>query len=128
MLESESLAVEAEFSTTSNKIVICKDSKCFDMATVRGHCRLHYLANWKKIKTKEAKREGKELQSYLQELATRFPEEYLDKLKAEIEEMAAAAEQSGGSSEAEDSAERAFEADSDEDMETIIKGIRIEDF
>lgn len=128
VLESESLAVEAEFSTKSNKIVICKASKCFDMATIKGHCRLHYLANWKKIKSKEAKKEGKELESYLQELALRFPEEYLEKVKAEVEEMAASAEQAAISSDSDDSSERGFDSDSDEDMETIIKGIRIEDF
>lgn len=121
------LLVDSGAQTTTNRIVICKASGCFDMATVGDHCRLHYLSNWKKLKTKEAKRQGKELEDYLQELATRFPEEFIERLRNEIEEMSQEASDGGG----DDREDRSnfFEADEgDEDMDTIIKGIRVEDF
>jgi len=120
------LLVDSGAQTSTNRIVICKASGCFDMATVRDHCRLHYLSNWRKLKTKEAKRQGKELEDYLQELAARFPEEYIERLRNEIEEMS---QESSDSSDDRDDRSSFFEPDEgDEDMDTIIKGIRVEDF
>ena len=111
----------------SNRIVICKWSGCYDMATLQEFCRLHYLSNWRKLKAKEAKRKGQGLKDYLKELTGRFPEEYFDKLKAEIEELGAAAAESDST---EDASERSFfdPEDSDDDMDTIIKGIKVEDY
>lgn len=108
----------------SNRIVICGLSGCFDMATIGQYCRLHYLSNWRKSKTKEAKKEGKELQDYLQELSTRFPEEFFEKLRNELEEMASTSE----SSDDREDRSSLYEQDDSDDMDTIIKGIRVEDF
>lgn len=108
----------------SNRIVICGLSGCFDMATIGQYCRLHYLSNWRKVKTKEAKKEGKDLQDYLQELSTRFPEEFFEKLRNELEEMASSSE----SSDDRDDRSSMYEQDDSDDMDTIIKGIRVEDF
>lgn len=125
MQENEAL-VEVTVEQKSNKIVICKGPKCFDMATINGFCRLHYISNWKRIKSKEAKKEGKDLNDYLEQLSARFPEEFFEKLRSELEEMSAAAEQSAESDDS--SGDRGFDLDSDDDIETIIKGIRVEDF
>src|SRR5207248_2311082 len=38
--------------TVSNQIVICKFPTCHDIVTTHGFCRFHYLASWKKLKTK----------------------------------------------------------------------------
>ena|GEM_PF-954639 len=115
-------------NTKSNKIVICKWSGCFDMATVDdGFCRLHYLVNWRKIKSKEAKKCGKGLDEYIKELSNRFPEEFFEKLRNEIEEMSAeAADHSDDSSQNRSSI---FDSgDVGDNMDTIIKGIRVEDY
>ena len=126
-LMPESTVVESVAQFKSNRIVICKTPGCFDMATVGGFCRLHYLSNWKKVKSKEAKSHGKGLEEYLQELATRFPEEYFDKLRAELEEMSSS-DSSDSSDDREERSSFYDTEDGDEDMDTIIKGIRVEDF
>lgn len=113
--------------SASNRIVICKWSGCYDMATVGGHCRLHYLSNWKKLKTKEAKKEGKELADYLSEMSARFPEEFFEKLRNELEEMSNDSKDDSDNSK-EDRSSFFDNDDSDDDMDTIIKGIRIEDY
>jgi hypothetical protein len=116
----------ASMPLNSNRILICKSGGCFDMATISGFCRLHYLSNWKSLKTKEARKKGKDLKSYLVELSSRFPEEFFDKLKNEIEEMGTEAATAGA-----DADERSpFDSNEpgDDDLDTIIKGIRVEDF
>lgn len=113
-------------ASVSNRIVICSFSGCYDMATIKGFCRLHYLSNWKRLKAKEAKSEGLELQDYLKQLAARFPEEYFEKLRNEIDEMASkeAAKESAA-----EERQSMFEADdADDDVDYIISGIRVEDF
>lgn len=111
----------------SNRIVICKHVGCNDVATSHDFCRLHYLSNWKKLKSKEAKTQGLGLEIYLKELSSRFPEEFFEKLRADIEELSA-----DTTVEPEESSESMgrglFDVESDEDMDDIMKGIRIEDY
>ncbi len=111
----------------SNRIVICKHAGCNDVATSKDFCRLHYLANWKKLKSKEAKNQGMGLDTYLKELSSRFPDEFFEKLRADVEEMSSEA-----IVETDDSADSMgrgmFDVESDEDMDDIMKGIRIEDY
>lgn len=124
-LMESTLASEHSGKSVSNRIVICKNSGCRDVAQVKNYCRLHYLATWKKQKSKEASKEGEDLRTYLKQIKGRFPEEFFEKLKADVEEMIAE-----GTKESSDSEPRsAFEpVDGDEDMDTIIKGIRVEDY
>ena len=107
----------------SNQIIICRQTGCHDISTTQGYCRIHYLFSWKKLKTKEAKKKGQELEAYLEEVGRKFPEEFLEKLRADVDEMIEKAK-------AEDSDdEPAIEAlDGDEDLDTIIKGLRVEDY
>lgn len=95
------------------------------MATISGFCRLHYLSNWKTLKQKEARKKGKDLKSYLVELSSRFPEEFFERLKSEIEEMGTEA---ASSNDGDDRSPFDSSDNSDDDLDTIIKGIRVEDF
>lgn len=127
MMDGTTVDTKSGSSMSSNRIVICKFAGCYDMATVpEGFCRLHYLSNWKKLKSKEAKSEGKALEEYLKELSGRFPEEFFEKLRAELEEMAAGDQ--GGSDDSSDRSSFYDSDDSDDDMDTIIKGIKVEDY
>lgn len=125
MLESTSAETTTSRGKASNRIVICKKAGCHDMATLSGFCRLHYLSSWKKLKTKEAGKRGKKLEAYLQELSTRFPEEFLEKLKAEVEDMAENSSETESEKEGE-----TFGGDdgSEEDFDSIMKGLKVEDF
>jgi hypothetical protein len=111
--------------TKANQIVICKNAGCHDIATTMSFCRFHYLASWRKLKTKEAKRKGQELKIYLKDLGRKFPEEFLEKLKAEIEDMS---EKEAASESAEEDKGLFDQMDGEEDLDTIIKGLKVEDF
>lgn len=110
----------------SNKIVICKQTGCHDISTTHGFCRFHYLASWRSLKTKEAKKHGQELKLYLAELSRKFPEEFLERLKGEVEDLI----EKDRVEESDESAERNLfdPMDGDEDMDTIIKGLKVEDY
>ena len=73
------------------------------------------------MKTKDAKKHGQKLEEYLKELGKKFPEEFLEKLRNEVEEMAA----KEADSDAEEKGTLFDQQDADEDFETIIKGIKI---
>ena len=125
------IAIKAEVVTQSNKIEICKVQGCHDIATTQSHCRFHYLAGWRKLKTREAKKKGKELEVYLSDLSRKFPEEFLEKIRAEVDEIIDRDSRSEETSE--DSGERSggfFEGieGGDDDMDTIIKGLKVEDY
>src|SRR5437868_1391278 len=105
-----------------NQIVICKQSGCHDISTTHSFCRFHYLASWRKIKGKEARKKGVELDAYLEEMMRKFPEEFIQKLKVEIEEMAEK-EAMGESEEATEKSGLFDQMDDDEDLDTIIHGL-----
>ena len=111
----------SDVKTALNQILICKTAGCHDISVVKGWCRLHFLASWKKGKGKEAKKAGQQLEAYLKELGKKFPEEFLEKLRNDVEEM------NQKESESEDKGTLFESSDGDEDFDTIIKGIRVDD-
>ena len=38
------------------RVKLCKVKGCRNPATTMGHCRMHYLKNWKEIKEKQKKK------------------------------------------------------------------------
>lgn len=110
-----------------NQIVICKQTGCHDISTTQSFCRFHYLSSWRKIKGKEAKKRGVELDAYLEDLMRKFPEEFIQKLRSEIEEMAEK-EAMGESEENSEKSGLFDQMDDDEDLDTIIHGLKVEDF
>jgi hypothetical protein len=113
-------------ASQSNQIVICKSAGCHDISTTHSFCRFHYLASWRKLKTKEAKRKGVELKAYLTDLSRKFPEDFLEKLRSELDDSS---EKSASSDSDDDDRNGLFDpVDGDEDIDTIIKGIKVEDF
>ncbi len=122
------LITQATHSVESkpNQIVICKQTGCHDISTTFGFCRFHYLSSWRKIKTKEAKKKGLELEAYLEDMMRKFPEEFILKLKSEVEDMA----EKEALGEGEETTEKSGlfdQMDDDEDLETIIHGLKVED-
>jgi hypothetical protein len=119
--------VKMSVADKPNQIVICKQAGCHDISTTQSFCRFHYLASWRKIKGKEAKKKGLELDAYLVEMMRKFPEEFILKLKSEIEEMAEK-EAMGESEEGTEKSGLFDQLDDDEDLDTIIHGLKVEDF
>ncbi len=63
---------------------MCRESGCENVATTQGYCRLDYVKNWKRIKRKEMiLKEGK-LNSYIDELVSKYPEKHMDVIRQDI--------------------------------------------
>lgn len=63
---------------------MCRESGCENVATTQGYCRLDYVKNWKRIKRKEMiLKEGK-LNSYIDELITKYPEKHMDVIRQDL--------------------------------------------
>lgn len=63
----------------------CQQRGCKKPGTSFGYCRLHYLTHWKGIKQDERQRAERRLNAYVDRLAKRYPDEYLEKIKEGIE-------------------------------------------
>lgn len=66
------------------KIKLCKEVGCHNTQTASGFCRLHYLRNWKRIKTKQRKAAAEKLNKYVERMAQQFPDRYIDEIKKDI--------------------------------------------
>jgi hypothetical protein len=54
------------------------------MATTGGYCRMHYIKNWKKIKRKEMILREKKLNSYIEELVSKYPDKYIEAIRQDL--------------------------------------------
>lgn len=67
-----------------NKIRICKEKGCKNAATTMGFCRLHYLKNWKRLKTNEREKAAKRLNKYVEYMIKRHPDRYVEAIKKDL--------------------------------------------
>lgn len=68
------------------KARFCLEDGCRANGTIRGHCRLHYLSNWKANKLLQAHRAEKKLDDFVNRLAEKYPKDYLERLKEGLED------------------------------------------
>ncbi len=64
----------------------CTHAKCKQPAAQEGYCRLHYLANWKHIKLNNQLKAEKRLNAYVDRLAKKYPGDFMDKIREELED------------------------------------------
>jgi len=63
----------------------CVQSGCGQEAITRGYCRAHYISNWKLIKFSNQLKAEKRLNSYVDRLVKKYPEDYLERIKEGLE-------------------------------------------
>lgn len=68
------------------KAPVCGQKGCRKPAASQGYCRLHYFSHWREIKEDEKTRAERRLNAYVDRLAKRYPEDYLEKIKEGIED------------------------------------------
>ena len=68
----------------SPKIKICKETACVSEQTTDGFCRLHYLKNWKIIRTEKKKKSLRSLNKYIDNIIKSAPDRYVDTLKENL--------------------------------------------
>ena len=64
----------------------CTQEECKKEATQAGFCRLHYLANWKRIRLASHIKAERRLNAYVDRLAKKYPEDYMNRLKESLED------------------------------------------
>lgn len=63
---------------------VCREVACELMSTTGGYCRMHYIKNWKKIKRKEMILKEKKLNSYIEELVSKYPDKYIEAIRQDL--------------------------------------------
>jgi len=63
---------------------VCREVACELMATTGGYCRMHYIKNWKRIKRKEIILKEKKLNSYIEELVSKYPDKYIEAIRQDL--------------------------------------------
>ena len=63
----------------------CTQPDCKEVASSRGYCRLHYLANWKHIKFSRQVNAERRLNAFVDKLTKKYPKDYLEKIKEGLE-------------------------------------------
>ncbi len=81
-VESKASTEKAKAPTSKTKV--CAESRCKAAATSDGYCRLHYLRNWRELKSEQKDKAEKRLNSYIDRLMKKYPGEYMDKLKESL--------------------------------------------
>ena len=66
------------------KIKICMEAGCQNVQTTEGHCRLHYLKNWKNIRDAQQKKAADKLNKYVEGICKKSPDKYVDVIRREI--------------------------------------------
>lgn len=62
----------------------CREPGCENDPLLGGYCRLHYIKNWRKIKRKEAILATGQLNNYVEELVSKYPDKYLDVIRQDL--------------------------------------------
>jgi len=73
--------------TSDNPLIkLCRADHCKEPIKSQGYCRLHYISHWKYIKLDDKIKAERRLNAYVDRLVKRYPGEYLDVLKGNIED------------------------------------------
>lgn len=62
----------------------CREPGCDHDALMAGYCRLHYIKNWRRIKRKEAILASGQLNNYVEELVSKYPDKYLEVIRQDL--------------------------------------------
>lgn len=108
------------------RIKICKEAGCKDAATTGGYCRLHYLRNWKKIKEARQRRRARKLEGYIQRVMRRHPKDYIEAIKRDIRSPGFERRVEEGFGTEEEDASLFDEPAYDEEIDEIIRKLKIE--
>lgn len=66
-------------------IKYCAEDGCKLTAAQEGYCRLHYIKNFRDLKNAHQKRAERRLNAYVDRLAKKYPNDYLERIKEGIE-------------------------------------------
>jgi len=62
----------------------CREPGCDHEFILVGYCRMHYIKNWRRVKRKEAILASGQLNNYVEELVSKYPDKYLDVIRQDL--------------------------------------------
>jgi hypothetical protein len=82
--ESQKEAKPEVVLTNADGKLYCKAHDCDQAQTTDGYCRLHYIALWKRNRSKVKILEGGKLDKYIEDLTSKYPDKYLEMLRKDL--------------------------------------------
>ncbi|MFO1519037.1 MAG: hypothetical protein U1F57_05150 [bacterium] len=110
----------------SPKIKICKETDCVSEQTTDGFCRLHYLKNWKKIRTDKKKKSLRSLNKYIDNIIKNDPDRYVDTLKDNLRNPLDFGNKNSGVFSRDDFDEIIDELGYKEDLDNMLDNIKVD--
>ncbi|MFM8270247.1 MAG: hypothetical protein ACKN9V_08675 [Pseudomonadota bacterium] len=77
---------KAAAKATDKKEKTCSVASCKKEASSQGYCRLHYISNWKHIRFNEKVKAERRLNAYVDRIAKKYPQDFLEKIKETLED------------------------------------------
>ncbi|MBI2082967.1 MAG: hypothetical protein HYT76_05305 [Deltaproteobacteria bacterium] len=68
----------------SSQIKICLETGCRNAQTTKGYCRLHYLKNWKGLKSEAHKKAAERLNRYVEGIVKKYPDRYMEVIRKDL--------------------------------------------
>jgi hypothetical protein len=63
---------------------LCQDRECVTLIENTGYCRLFYIKNWAQIQRKRGILKGGQLEKFIAEIASKYPDKYLEAIRADL--------------------------------------------
>ncbi len=109
------------------KIKLCKEEGCHNSQTTGGFCRLHYLRNWKQIKTEQQRKAAERLNKYVERMTREHPKRVVEEIKKDLRTRSVEREADDAFSDESDDLTTLFtDAESREEIEQLLKELQIE--
>lgn len=109
------------------KIRLCKEEGCHNSQTTAGFCRLHYLRNWKQIKTELQRKSAERLNKYVERMTREHPTRLVEEIKKDLRTRAFERGADDGAAEAAEETPSLFnDAESREEIEQLLKDLKVE--
>jgi hypothetical protein len=70
----------------TRKIKLCQEEGCANQSTTAGFCRLHYLKNWKRIRSDKKKKAAKNLNKYIDSIMKSNPDRTVRTLRDNLQD------------------------------------------
>ncbi len=66
---------------------LCQDRSCVTLLETTGYCRLFYIKNWQQIQRKNGVLSGGQLEKYIAEIASKYPDKYLEAIRGDLADI-----------------------------------------
>lgn len=77
---------EQKSEKASKKKKFCAADDCKSGAVSHGYCRLHYIQNYRNLKTDKMAKAERRLNAYVDRIQKKYPKDYLERIKEGLQD------------------------------------------